>query len=91
MARFVGVSHSTLAAREEGQVAAPSLVNPQAARKWHSTLAFLLCAPTCALNPRFAARVSGLASGLALAVRPAESAEVSGAQGRVQRSFLRSG
>lgn len=41
MARFVGVSHSTLAAREEGQVAAPSLVNPQAARKWHSTLAFL--------------------------------------------------
>ena len=32
---------------------------------------------------RFAARVSGLASGLALAVRPAGSAEVSGAQGWV--------
>src|SRR5664279_5437008 len=41
MARFVGVSCSTLAAREEGQVAAPSLVNPQAARRWHSTLGFL--------------------------------------------------
>ena len=32
---------------------------------------------------RFAARSSGLASGLALAVRPAGSAEVSGAQGWV--------
>ena len=32
---------------------------------------------------RFAARRSGLASGLALAVRPAGLAEVSGAQGRV--------
>ena len=32
---------------------------------------------------RFAARLSGLASGLALAVRPAGLAEVSGAQGRV--------
>src|SRR5260370_32452573 len=32
---------------------------------------------------RFAARISGLASGLALAVRPAGSAEVSGAQGWV--------
>ena len=32
---------------------------------------------------RFAARVSGLAFGLVLAVRPAGSAEVSGAQGRV--------
>jgi hypothetical protein len=31
----------------------------------------------------FAARASGLASGLALAVRPAGLAEVSGAQGRV--------
>ena len=31
---------------------------------------------------RFAARASGLASGLALAVRPAGLAEVSGAQGR---------
>jgi hypothetical protein len=33
--------------------------------------------------PRFAARRSGLACGLALAVRPAGSAEVSGAQGWV--------
>jgi anti-sigma factor RsiW len=32
---------------------------------------------------RFAARVAGLASGLALAVRPAGLAEVSGAQGWV--------
>jgi hypothetical protein len=32
---------------------------------------------------RFAARLPGLASGLALAVRPAGLAEVSGAQGRV--------
>jgi hypothetical protein len=32
---------------------------------------------------RFAARVSGLAFGLALAVRPAELAEVSSAQGWV--------
>ncbi len=32
---------------------------------------------------RFAARLSGLASGLALAVRPAGLAEVSSAQGRV--------
>ena len=39
---------------------------------------------------RFAARLSGLAFGLALAVRPPGLAEVSGAQGRVPRSFLRS-
>jgi hypothetical protein len=32
---------------------------------------------------RFAARVSGLPSGLALAIRPAGSAEVSGAEGQV--------
>src|SRR5438046_8513896 len=43
---------------------------------------------TCALGctcpcRRFAARLSGLAFGLALAGRPAGSAEVSGAQGRV--------
>jgi hypothetical protein len=38
--------------------------------------------PVVALR-RFAARQSGLAFGLALAVRPAGSAEVSGAQGRV--------
>ena len=36
-----------------------------------------------ASNARFAARSSGLACGLALAVRPAGLAEVSGAQGRV--------
>ena len=36
-----------------------------------------------AMQQRFAARVSGLASGLALAVRPAGLAEVSGAQGWV--------
>jgi len=35
------------------------------------------------LSQRFAARVPGLAFGLALAVRPAGLAEVSGAQGRV--------
>ena len=40
-------------------------------------------APDRCPDRRFAARSSGLASGLALAVRPAGSAEVSGAQGRV--------
>ena len=39
--------------------------------------------PDSCLDERSAARVSGLASGLALAVRPAGSAEVSGAQGWV--------
>ena len=38
---------------------------------------------TVSSNRRFAARLSGLASGLALAVRPAGLAEVSGAQGWV--------
>ena len=37
------------------------------------------------VSPRFAARLSGLASGLALAVRPAGSVEVSGAQGWVPK------
>ena len=40
---------------------------------------------------RFAARVSGLASGLALAVRPAGSAEAPALKGGSRRSFLRSG
>jgi hypothetical protein len=40
---------------------------------------------------RFAARISGLASGLALAVRPAVAAEVSARKGGSRRCFLRSG
>jgi hypothetical protein len=40
---------------------------------------------------RFAARPLGLTSGLALAVRPAGLAEVSGSQGRVLKVVLRSG
>ena len=39
---------------------------------------------TCRLLRRFAVRVSGLASGLALAVRPAGLAEVSGVNGAPQ-------
>ena len=40
---------------------------------------------------RFAARVSGLASGQALAVRPAGVAEAPALKGGSRRSFLRSG
>ena len=40
---------------------------------------------------RFAARALGLAFGLALAVRPVGSAEVSARKGGSRRSFLRSG
>ena len=39
----------------------------------------------------FAARLSGLASGLALAVRPAGSVEAPALKGGSRRSFLRSG
>ena len=56
------------------------------ARSWPEGLVW------CSVRSRrFAARLSGLASGLALAVRPAGLAEVSGAQGRVLKIVLRSG
>ena len=42
--------------------------------------------PSLTAQRRFAARASGLASGLAIAVRPAGLAEVSSAQGRVPLS-----
>ena len=45
----------------------------------------MLYPPDRCRSGRFAARVSGLASGLALAVRPAGLAEVSGAQGRAPK------
>jgi hypothetical protein len=49
----------------------------------HLSDSWTRCVSRRVLLRRFAARVSGLASGLALAVRPAGSAEVSGAQGWV--------
>jgi hypothetical protein len=52
---------------------------------WHTSGTNVVPVCTVALLLRFAAHRSGLASGLALAVRPAGLAEVSGAQGRVPK------
>ena len=57
-----------------------TLVVRYALRDGHSTLSFLIVAR----SRRFAARLSGLAFGLALAVRPSGLAEVSGVNGAPQ-------
>ena len=61
--------------------------------RWHNDLFHhnVISAPPFSLDTvssllqRFAARISGLASGLVLAVRPTGSAEVPGAQGWVPK------
>ncbi len=93
----VGTAMSSLVAFAHGHLIWVTIANAAAA----TGLAAYAAAPSKKiLTPsqllqsyclRFAARVSGLASGLALAVRPAGSVEAPALKGGSRRSFLRSG